>query len=203
VRTVTHALLTIVSTLIGVAVVAAQAQAPGPRPAIHIQEIKSANVSVLASASAVMERLMSFDVDADARVSSGELPERMQGLVARGDKNADAALDSREVLALVKEAASAPSGSVLVRSVSSDGLLGVLNDLKLPPAKHAPALQIILALLLPRNASNPAAEALRKDLKALLDDEEYENFQAAATRLSRSGGLPFPARVIRHPSLPR
>ena len=198
-RTVTHALLTILSTLTGFAVVAAQA--PGPRPAIHIIETKVSHFSGPTPAS-VIERLMSFDADADARVSSGELPERMQGLVARGDKNADAALDSREVLALVKEASSGPR-SVSVRSSSSDGLPGVLSDLKLSPAKHAPALAIAQALELARV---PAAGDHLKDLKALLDDEEFENFLAAATRLQRRGDLPLRNRethVIRRPLLPR
>lgn len=204
-RTVTHALLTIVSTLIGVAVVAAQAQAPGPRPAIHIMETKVSHFSGTASAAAVIERLMSFDVDGNARVSGGELPERMQGLVARGDTNADAALDSREVLALVKGAASGPR-SISVRSPSSDGLPGVLSDLKLPPAKHAPALAIVQGLTLPQMVNDPAADVLLKDLKALLDDEDYENFVAAAARLSRSGDFHFLNRaphVIRRPLLPR
>lgn len=198
-RTLTHALLTIVATLTGVAVAAAQA--PGPRPAVFIRELKVSSFA----APGVIERLLSFDVNADARVSSDELPERMQGLVARGDKNADAALDSAEVLALVKEAASG-SRHVSVRSLDSDGLLGVLNDLRLPPAKHEPALAIVLALQLPRNANAPAADALHKDLKALLDDEEFENFQAAATRLSRNGNLPLrnvEAHVMRRPLLPR
>ena len=37
----------------------------------------------------VVERLMSFDRNADHRISREELPERMQALVARGDTNAD------------------------------------------------------------------------------------------------------------------
>jgi cytochrome c peroxidase len=200
VNTATQALLTIGSTLFGVAVVAAQE--PGPRPAIHIMETKNMVVSSFAMPSSVIERLMSFDVDADARVSSGELPERMQGLVARGDKNADAALDSRELAALVKEASSARRG-VSGRSVSNDGLPGVLSDLKLPPDKHAPALAIVQVLKLPRDVSDPAAHALLKDLEALLDREDYENFLAAATRLSRSGGLPFRTLAPHVPPLPR
>ena len=43
----------------------------------------------------MIERFMSFDRNADRRISREELPERMQGLVARGDKNADADLDWR------------------------------------------------------------------------------------------------------------
>jgi hypothetical protein len=201
VKAVAHALGTIGSTLLGTTVVAAQE--PGPRPAIHIMEVKSM-VSRLEAPRSVVERLRSFDADADARVSTGELPERMQGLVARGDKNADGALDSREVAALVKEASSGPR-SVSVRSVSSDGLPGVLSDLKLPPEKHAPALAIVQVLKLPRNGNDPAADPLLKDLKALLDEEEYENFLAAAARLSTSGdfSLRNPVHVIRRPLLPR
>lgn len=197
-RTATHA-LTIVSILIGVAAVGAQA--PGPRPAIFVEEIK---VSGPPPTFAVVERLMSFDVDGDARVSSGELPERMQGLVPRGDKNADAALDAREVLALAKEASSG-FRRVSVRTTPSDGLPGVLSDLKLPPEKHAPALVIVQMLRLPLNVNDPAAAARLKDVKALLDEEEYENFLAAATRLSRGGDLAFRnvETIIRRPQLPR
>ncbi len=69
-------------------------------------------------------------------ISRDELPERMQGLVARGDRNADAALDSDEIRALVN-AASSEHVRVSFRSQSSEGLPGVIRDLKLSPAKHA------------------------------------------------------------------
>jgi hypothetical protein len=94
---------------------------------------------------------------------------------------------------------------VSVRTVSSDGLPGVLSDLKLPPASHAPALAIVQVLKLPRDVTAPAADGLLKDLKALLGDEDYENFLAAATRLSRSGNLLLrnPDHVIRRPLLRR
>ena len=49
----------------------------------------------------LIERLVSFDGNADRRISRHELPERMQTLVARGDANADAALDSNEIRYLV------------------------------------------------------------------------------------------------------
>ena len=70
--------------LIGVA--AAAAQAPGPRPAVLITEVLPASFAVPGrSPAAVIERLRSFDANADHRISRDELPERMQGLVARGD----------------------------------------------------------------------------------------------------------------------
>ena len=45
----------------------------------------------------VIARLMTFDSDRDGRVSTTELSERMQGLVARGDKSGDGALDESEI----------------------------------------------------------------------------------------------------------
>jgi hypothetical protein len=189
VRTVTRTLLTAGAMLIGV--VAATAQAPDPRPAVLITEIPAPRFAGPArSPAAVIERLMSFDVNADDRISRDELPERMQGLVARGDKNADAALDSNEIRAFVN-AASSERIRVSIRPPSSEGLPGVIRDLKLPPAKHERALVIVGAHTPPRNVNDPASSALLGEMKALLDDEEYENFVAAATRLSRSADIRF------------
>jgi cytochrome c peroxidase len=133
---------------------------------------------------AVIERLVSFDSNADHRISGHELPERMKGLVARGDRNADAALDSNEILYLVS-AASSERTRVSFRSRPFEGLPGVIKDLKLPPAKHAGALAIVNTPKLARNVNDPTG-ALYGEMRALLDDEEYENFVAAAARLSRT-----------------
>jgi hypothetical protein len=62
---------------------------------------------------------------------------------------------------------------------------------KLPPAKHERALVIVGAQRPPRNVDDPASSALLGEMKALLDDEEYENFVAAATRLARSADFMF------------
>ena len=188
-RTLTRTLLTTGAMLIGVAAVAAQA--PGPRRAVLITGSPPAAFAGPArSPAAVIERLVSFDVNADDRISRDELPERMQELVARGDRNADAALDSDEIRALVKAASSGPT-RVSFRPQSSEGLPGVLRDLKLSPAKHLRALVIVGPHKPPRNANDPASSALLGEMKALLDDEEYENFLAAATRLSRSADIRF------------
>jgi hypothetical protein len=133
---------------------------------------------------AVIARLESFDANADRRISRDELPERMQGLVARGDRNADAGLDSDEIRALVT-AASSERIRVAFRPQSSDGLPGVISDLKLPPEKHARALAIVSVHKFPGNGKE-LTRGLDGEMRALLDDEEYENFVAAATRLSRS-----------------
>jgi hypothetical protein len=179
VRKVTRTLLATGTMLTGVA--AAAAQAPGPRPAVLITQ----SPRPASSPAAVIERLVSFDGDADRRISRDELPERMQGLVARGDRNADAALDAEELLALVGAASSEPA-RVSFSPQSSEGLPGVIRDLKLSPEKHLRALAIVGAQKPPRSVNDPASSALLGEMKALLDDEEYENFLAAATRLSRT-----------------
>jgi hypothetical protein len=198
VRSVTRTVLTMGTVLIGVGGAAAQAPVR-LRPAVLITEAPPPPVAARSPLAAI-ERLVSFDANADRRVSRDELPERMQGLVARGDRNADAALDSDEIRALVMAAASERT-RVSFRPQSSGGLPGVISDLKLPPAKHARALAIVSALDPPRNL-NAVTSDLRREMRALLDDEEYENFVAAATRLSRNpqirigtitGNVPLPS----------
>jgi hypothetical protein len=182
-------LLTTGAAVVGVA--AAAAQAPVPRPAVLITQAGPARIADTSrSPAAVIAHLMSFDVDADDRVSRDELPERMQTLVARGDKNADGALDSEEIRTLVN-AASSERVRQSFRFSQSEGLAGAISDLKLPPEKHARALVIAGAHTPPRNAADPASAVLFGEMKALLDDEEYENFVAAATRLSRSADIRF------------
>ena len=206
-RTATPALLTTGAMLIGIA--GAAAQAPELRPAVFITEIRNTVVAGLAgSPAAVIERLMSFDGNADNRITTAELPERMQGLVARGDKNADGALDSEEIRALVVIAASSRPVNGLSRPQPSEGLRSVISDLKLPSAKHLRALLIVGAYESSGNINDPASRALREEMKALLDDEEYENFLAAATRLSRSPNIGFGTvggvvRRVTKPSPPR
>jgi len=180
--------------LIGVAAVAAQAPRPspdargtegGPRKAFLIREVRPGGFAGAVSSPAdVIERLGSFDANADHRISLDELPERMQGLVARGDRNADAVLDSEEIRSLVM-AASSERVRFSFRPEPSEGLPGVVNDLKLPAAKHERALAIVSRHKLPRSVSEATSSALFGEMKAVLDDEEYENFVAATARLSK------------------
>ena len=144
----------------------------------------------------MIERFLSFDANADHRISREELPERMQALVARGDKNADAALDLEEIRSLFIAASSAPirfgGRSQPPHTGPSDGLPGVIQDLKLPPEKHALALAIVRRpnLLRTDDLTNLRTVDLTNkeaygEMRALLDDEEYENFAAAAARLAK------------------
>jgi len=132
----------------------------------------------------VIQRLLSFDVNADQRLSRDELPERMQGLLARGDKNGDATLDLDELNYLLNAAATGRT-RVASRLQPSEGLRGVIKDLRLAPAKQAEALAIVSAHQLPPNVIDTSGK-LYGELRAVLDDEEYGNFVAAAARLSRS-----------------
>jgi hypothetical protein len=65
-------------------------------------------------------------------------------------------------------------------------LPGVISDLKLSPATREQALAILSAHKIAPNVNEPAGSDLYKAMKLLLDDEEYENFAAAAARLART-----------------
>jgi cytochrome c peroxidase len=168
------------------ALAAMTAQAPGMlRSAVLITEIPAPPPPPQAvSADVVIKRVVSFDRDGNRRISREELPERMQGLVARGDRNADAALDLDEIGALVNVAASETT-RVAVRPQPSEGLPGVVKDLRLAPDKQARALAIVGPLTLLPHVRGTSGDVYEQ-MKALLDDEEYENFLAAAERLKRS-----------------
>src|SRR5688572_9508231 len=197
-RSVTRTVLATGFMLMGIG--AAAGQAPGPRPAVLITEVARPPAPGPArSPLSVFDRLASFDANADDLISRDELPERMQGLLARGDRNADGALHSDEIRALVSAASSQPI-RVSFQRQPSEGLSGVIADLKLAPEKHARALAIVSAHKLPPHVKEPASSDLYREMSALLDSEEYENFVAAAARLLRNpqfriiggtvGGLP-------------
>jgi hypothetical protein len=166
---------------------AAAAQAPeGVRPAVLITTTPPPGTA--RSPLAVRERLLSFDADKDLRIARDELPERMQGLIARGDKNANGVLDFDEIDALVNAAASDRT-RVAFRVQPSDGLPGVISDLRLPPAKHERALAIVSAHQAALDLNQPAGSDLFKAMRSLLDDEEFENFAAATGRLARTAQI--------------
>ena len=56
-----------------------------------------------AAATQMIERLMAMDANKDGKLSKEELPERMQSMMARGDKNEDGVLDKEEIMASARE----------------------------------------------------------------------------------------------------
>ena len=130
---------------------------------------------------AIVDRIFSFDANGDDRIARDELPERMQGLVSRGDKNHDGFLTADEVVVLVDTPSTAARTSFVVRNTAT--LADVIGDLKLPASTHNRALAIVKG---PRNVHDPASVDLNAEMRAILDDEDYENFVAAAARLRRS-----------------
>ena len=190
VTSVKHTVVTPGTMLIAVGAAATQARAV-VRSAVLIPEpppLPLPPASPSERSHPAIERLMSFDSNEDHRISRHELPERMQGLVGRGDRNADATLDSNEILYLSR-VASIGRAPVSFRSPPSEGLQDVIKDLRLPAAKHAGALAIVSGHTLPPIVNEMTASKLYEELKAMLDDEEYRNFVAAAARLRRPAVL--------------
>ena len=68
---------------------------------------------------------------------------------------------------------------------TADQLTGVVKDLKLPPKKHELARGIVSRHTLPRNVNEATSSPLFGEMRAVLDDQEYEDFVAATARLSR------------------
>jgi len=58
----------------------------------------------------LVARLLAFDANGDGRITADELPERMRGLIAQGDKNGDGALDIEEIRQLAAERGQGPPG---------------------------------------------------------------------------------------------
>src|SRR5262245_24921174 len=174
-------LLVAAGAMAGVAVLTAGyvalvvATGPGPTPEelaerFSVWDGKSANPNV-----SVASRIMALDASGDTYVARQELPERMQGLM-RGDQNRDGLLSTREVLALVDQ--TPPRRPPLPEAFRGKGhvtLSDVVSDLRLSPAKHRLAMYLL---------KSPAAQPpLDVRLRTVLDDEEYENFVAAAARI--------------------
>jgi hypothetical protein len=130
------------------------------------------------SPSGVIDRLLSFDANKDHRIARDELPERMQGLVGRGDKNQDGVLTSDEVVALVDTRSRGPRPPVI--APGPQNLADVIADLKLPPNTHSRAMAIVRG---PRNVYVPGSVNVNAEMRALLRDEDYENFIAASRRI--------------------
>lgn len=58
----------------------------------------------------MVERLLEMDANKDGKLQKDELPERLQSMFARGDKNSDGVLDKEEMMATVRDRVGGPGG---------------------------------------------------------------------------------------------
>jgi hypothetical protein len=150
----------------------------------------AALVGSLVSAKDVVARMMSFDSDRDGKVTISELPERMQGLVARGDASGDGTLDNAEIASL----ASAPPAQDARARISPGGYAfgdqvglssrahveGAIEDLRLPGARKEQALDAARWFM--EGLETDATVDLLSDLKPLLTTEQMTAFKAAIAK---------------------
>ena len=139
------------------------------------------------SADHVLARMMTFDSDRDGRVTVSELSERMQGLVARGDKSGDGALDESEIRLL------ATAKQFAVRSLqggygfgdttglsSRNHIENSIDDLRLAPDTSREAKRIAVAFVEEFQAA--AAANLRKALAPVIPAQQLAQLEASLTR---------------------
>ena len=142
----------------------------------------------------VVARLMSFDRNKDGKVTVDELSERMQGLVARGDRGGDGALDAEEVRALA--VAPAPV-QVTVGGLGAgtygfgDGIgfssrlhiEGAIDDLRLATAHRERAMTIAAAFVEAREQA--AKTALLTTLAPIVPAAEMKRVANALEQISQ------------------
>jgi hypothetical protein len=127
---------------------------------------------------AVAQRILALDANGDTYVARHELPERMQGLIERGDQNGDGTLTTDEVLSLVRQAPpsrrSAPLPPFPQKAVD---VFDIVSDLRLSPDKYRRVRDILRTHI-------AAGSDLELRLRDVLNDEEYGDFVAAAARIN-------------------
>jgi hypothetical protein len=173
---------------------------------------------------AVTARVMAFDADRDARVSSVELPHRMQDIVKRGDRNGDALLDREEVRTIVSSSVVIGSGigipplrpldvprdvRITVRIPKDPGLAGLIDDLKLPPDRRARAIAALAqADADTANAVAASLDTFRGEVHPLLTQQQSTAMEQQLQDHSRSirkllGEMAAPCCRPSIPGLPR
>jgi hypothetical protein len=136
----------------------------------------------------VVARVMSFDRNGDGRVVAGELPERMQNLVTRGDTGNDRAIDAAEARRLAMSPARQvtlanglqPGRYGFVDGFSFDSsrhIEGALDDLRLSADTRDQALQVARKFL--TDAEHKALDDLLATMGSLLTPAQMEDFLGA------------------------
>ena len=140
------------------------------------------------SVDAVLARMMTFDRDRDGKVATGELSERMHGLVARGDKSGDGALDESEVRMLATEhqfTARLPQGGGYgfadsVGLSSRNHIENSIDDLRLAPGVRQEAKRIAIAFV--DEFESAAVTNLREALAPVLTAQQLAQLEASLSR---------------------
>ena len=136
-------------------------------------------------AEAVIARVMSFDGNGDGRVAAAELPQRMQDIVRRADRNGDGALDREEIRASTSSSEEIGVGigislrstrdiRVTPRVPRDPGLAGLLDDLSLPPDRRV-AVFAALAQAEADTTKTVAAslDTLRQEVRGLVTEAQF------------------------------
>jgi hypothetical protein len=147
----------------------------------------------------VVARLMSFDRNKDGKVTVDELSERMQGLVARGDRGGDGALDAAEIRNLagapapvqVKSFGGAIGGGYTFGDEAGFStrmhIEGVIDDLRLAAAPREKALAI--ATVFVDKHEKEAITELVAAMAPLLPANELKTFTQMIERTSQLNAL--------------
>ena len=187
------ALLVLISSAV---MVSAQEQVRVTAPALKVDVVNSLpllaqKVEAKVSPDEVVARLMSFDSNRDGKVAVNELSERMQGLVARGDREGDGALDATEIRSL---AVSPQFVQTAFRNVQGGGysfgdtvglstrshIENTIEDLKLTPQANEQARLIGSAFADELEAT--ALANLKRAVSPVLTEQQLATFEANVTR---------------------
>jgi len=171
-----------------VALVTLLAVSVGARAGAQVVTPAAVNPAPQATPDAVVARLMSFDRNHDGRIVRGELPERMQPLLSRGDASQDGSLDSAEVRRLAESPAPAvvlSNGLQVGHYGFGDGfdfdtrlhIDGALDDLRLASETNNKAREIAHTFMSTIEAN--ATADLMASMKPLLSTEHFGQLKAA------------------------
>ncbi len=140
------------------------------------------------SVDAVLARMMTFDRDRDGKVTTSELSERMEGLVARGDRTGDGALDESEIRFLATEqqfVARLPQGggygfADAAGLSSRNHIENSIDDLRLAPSTSQEAKRIAMAFVDDFEAAS--VTNLRQALAPVVTAQQLTQLEASLTR---------------------
>lgn len=135
---------------------------------------------------AIVARVLSFDVNGDAKVTSDELNDRMDPLIVDGDRNGDGGLDAAEIAAYSRNSSplsfGALRGQLVMPSLAvqlprlDTTIEALLDDLDLPSERRERALRALAGY----NAAEPMG--LMRRLEPFLTADELNDFTAAFSR---------------------